>query len=125
MSRSVEEWIGKTDDTPIPKRVQLRIWEAHGGICHVTQRKIQPGEKYHFDHIIALCNGGKNRESNIAPALAEAHREKTADDVKLRAKIDRVRKKHLGIHKPKYIMPGSRASKWKKTLNGPAVRRDA
>lgn len=102
MSRSVDEWIGKTDDSMPPPRVRLRIFDAHGGVCHISQRKIRAGELWDLDHVLALCNGGENRESNLAPALRDRHREKTADDVKQRAKDDRVRAKHLGIFTPKY-----------------------
>ncbi|MDO8986082.1 HNH endonuclease [Cypionkella sp.] len=124
MSRAVEEWVGKTDDTAIPPRVKLRVFETHGGICYLTKRKILPGDDWDCDHVLALCNGGENRESNLSPAIRSAHRAKTVSDVKKRAKTDRVRKKHLGLHKPKHIMPGSKDSKWKKPLHGPAVRRD-
>ena len=122
--RSVEEWIGATPDAKIPPRVKLRVFEAHDGRCWLTGRKIMPGDLWDMDHKIALCNGGEHRETNLAPALREEHRKKTAEDVKMRAKADRVRKKHLGIHRPKHPMPGSRLSKWKKPLHGPAVRRD-
>lgn len=122
--RSVEEWIGATPDAKIPPRVKLRVFEAHGGRCHLTGRKINPGDQWDCDHILALCNGGEHRESNLAPALREEHRKKTAEDVKMRAKADRVRKRHLGIYQPKRIMPGSKASPWKKRLDGTVVRRD-
>lgn len=121
--RSNDEWIGKHPDSAIPPRVRLRIFEAHGGICHITGRKIRPGDKWDCDHIIALCNGGEHRESNLAPAIREAHRAKTAEDVAQRAKDDRVRKKHLGIHRPKQIVPGSKASRWKKKLDGTVLPR--
>ena len=123
--RSVEEWIGATPDAKIPPRVKLRVFEAHDGRCWLTGRKIMPGDLWDMDHKIALCNGGEHRESNLAPALREEHRKKTAEDVKMRAKADRVRKRHLGIHQPKRIMPGSKASPWKKRLDGTVVRRDA
>lgn len=97
MSRTPPEWIGKTDDTPIPPRVRLRVFRAHGGVCHITGRKIGPGEPWECDHITALIEGGENRESNLAPALAEKHREKTAGEVKRKAKVDRVAKAHAGI----------------------------
>lgn len=125
MTRTVPEWIGKTPDAKIPPRVQTRVFLAHEGKCHITGRKIQPGEKWDMDHVIALCNGGENRESNLAPALQQAHRQKTSQDVAQKKKDARVRAKHLGIHKPKSTMPGSRASKWKRPINGPTIRREA
>ena len=108
MPRSVPEWIGKTDDTPIPERVQLRIWEREGGRCYLTGRKLSAGE-YDFEHVIALAlwtgEGHGNRESNIRLAYRPAHRDKTKADRARQAKSDRVRKKHLGITKPKGSIP--------------------
>jgi 5-methylcytosine-specific restriction endonuclease McrA len=96
MARSVEEWIGKTPDTKIPPRVKLRVFLAHGGICHISKRKILPGEPWECDHVKALINDGENRESNLAPALTDKHREKTAEDVDEKSKVNRMRLKHLG-----------------------------
>jgi 5-methylcytosine-specific restriction protein A len=103
MSRTVEEWIGKSDDAAIPPRVRLRVFERMGGICHLSGRKITAGEPWDLDHIVALINGGAHRESNLAPALRTEHRKKTATDVKQKAKNDRVRKRHIGIGKPRTI----------------------
>lgn len=122
--RSVPEWKGKTPDAKIPARVRLRIFEAHGGICHLTDQKITAADQWDADHIIALANGGEHRESNLAPALRKAHRAKTAEDVKIKAKIDRVRKKHLGIKTAKVTIPGSKNSRFKRKINGETVRRD-
>ena len=122
MSRSVEEWIGANDDAAIPPRVRLRVFNRMGGICHLSGRKINAGEAWDLDHIVALVNGGAHRESNLAPALRTEHRKKTAADVKQKAKNDRVRKKHLGIKKPSSFSC-SRNSKWKKKINGEVVLR--
>ncbi len=103
MSRAVEEWIGKTPDTPAPPRVRLRVFERYNGVCYLSGRKIMPGDKWQIEHPQALINGGENRESNMAPALVEPHKVKTAADVKQRAKNDRVRKRHIGIKKPRTI----------------------
>jgi 5-methylcytosine-specific restriction protein A len=97
VTRSVPEWIGKTDDTAIPRRVKARVFLAHGGICHISGRKITPADQWDCDHVKALCNGGENRESNLAPALRDKHREKTAQDVDEKSKTERIRAKHLGI----------------------------
>jgi 5-methylcytosine-specific restriction protein A len=67
--RARPEWIGRNADSPIPKVVKLRILLRYGGRCHRTGHKFRPGDRIEFDHIIALCNGGENRENNIAPIL--------------------------------------------------------
>jgi 5-methylcytosine-specific restriction enzyme A len=97
MTRSVPEWRGKTPDTPIPARVKLRIWEREGGRCYLTGRKIQPRDAYEYEHVIALSCGGEHRESNIRLALKEPHKVKSAKDLGTKAKIARVRLKHLGL----------------------------
>ena len=124
MTRSVPEGIGKTDDTPAPPRVRLRVFEAHGGVCHLTGRKIAPGDKWELDHIVALVNGGENRESNLAPALSSAHKEKTRQDVATKAKDRRVRSKHLGIAAKKSTLPGGRDSEWKRKIGGGWEKRE-
>lgn len=96
MSRSLPEWVGKTPDSPIPARVKLRVFEAHGGVCHISKRKIRAGEAWQCDHVRALINGGENRERNLAPALADAHRAKTAEDVAIKSKTYRMAAKHNG-----------------------------
>lgn len=120
--REVPEWKGKTDDAPIPDRVRLRVFARHDGVCHLSGRRIQAGDAWDIDHIVALANGGEHREANLAPALRTKHREKTADDVKQKAKNDRVRKRYLGIKKPSKFAC-SRDSKFKKKLDGSVVLR--
>lgn len=121
-ARTVPEWIGKTPDTDIPARVRSRVFLAHGGICHLSGRKINAGDAWDCDHVVALINGGENRESNLAPALRDKHREKTAADVAEKARIDRIRNKHLGIKK-RSTFACSRESKFRKKINGEVVLR--
>ena len=97
MSRSLPEWIGKTTDAKIPPRVRLRVFETHGGMCHLSKRKIAAGEPWDCDHVVALINGGENRERNLAPALRVAHKVKTADDLSDKSLVARKRSKHLGL----------------------------
>lgn len=100
MSRSVPEWIGKTPDSKVPPRVRLRVFAKYDGRCYLSGRKIGPADKWDLEDIVALINGGENRESNKAPALKAPHIEKTKRDVAEKAKVARIRMKHLGL-KPK------------------------
>ena len=95
--RTVPEWIGETPETAVPLRVKLRIFDTYLGRCHWSGKKISAGDRWDVDHMHALINGGENRESNLAPILREKHREKTARDVDEKAKVARVRAKHLGL----------------------------
>ena len=122
--RSVDEWIGATPDSPVPPRVRVRIFDRHGGICHVSGRKIRAGEPWDLDHVVALCNGGEHRESNLAPVLRDKHRQKTRIDISDKTKVSRVRQKHLGIRR-KIGTPNQaiRSSSWRRSVRGQIERR--
>lgn len=120
--RSVPEWIGKTPDAKIPPRVRLRVFDRFNGVCHLSGRKITAGEPWDCDHIVALVNGGEHRESNLAPALRDKHREKTAGDVAEKATVRRKALAHRGIRK-RSSFPCSKDSPFKKKISGEVVRR--
>ena len=122
MARSVDEWIGKNDDAKIPARVRLRIFEAHHGRCYLSGILIRAGDKWECEHIRPLSLGGEHRESNLAPALVEPHKEKTKKDRAIKKKADRTKKKHIGIKK-KSRFPGSKDSPWKAKIGGGWERR--
>jgi 5-methylcytosine-specific restriction endonuclease McrA len=122
MSRSTNEWIGKHDDAAIPPRVRLRVFERHAGICHISRRRIRAGEPWDCDHIVALCNGGEHRESNLAPALKALHKAKTAADIAEKSRVYRKRAAHLGIRKPSRFAC-ARTGKFKQKIGGGVVLR--
>lgn len=95
--REVDEWVGASPDTPIPPRVKARVFARYGGRCYLTGIKIRAGDAWECDHVLAIINGGENRERNLAPALKDKHREKTDADQATKSKTARVRAKHLGI----------------------------
>lgn len=115
--RSVPEWIAKHDDQRVPPRVRQRVFDRHHGICGLSNREITPADKWDVDHIVALALGGQHRETNLCPVLKEPHKQKTKADVKQKSKNYRVRKKHLGIKKPRTI------TKWRR-FNGEIVVAD-
>jgi hypothetical protein len=119
IGRAVPEWRGRTPNTPAPPRVRRRVFDHWGGRCHLTGVEINVGDVWELEHIKALSLGGLNVESNLAPALIEPHKAKTALDVKAKAKIARIRNKHLGIHKSGHRpINGSRRSDFKHRLDG-------
>jgi len=102
MSRSVPEWIGKTDDSPIPDRVKIRVYDRAEGKCaKCCQPPILGLSALQYDHAIPIILGGENRESNVQLLCIPCHKAKTKLDVKLKAKVARVRKRHLGISCPR------------------------
>ena len=116
--RKTDEWKGKTPDSMPPKRVRLRVFNRYGGECHISGRKIRPGDDWDLDHVIAICNGGENRESNLRPALRVEHRKKTAGDVSQKAKDDRIRAKHIGA------VPKKEPSRYKVSPSGKITDRE-
>ncbi|WP_049732825.1 HNH endonuclease [Rhizobium ecuadorense] len=98
--RSVDEWIGKTDDSMPPPRVRDRIFQRHDKRCYLCSNPIKDIEGYDLDHVQALVNGGANTESNLRPVHRFCHVGKTAIDLKAKAKAAKVRMKHNGTIRP-------------------------
>lgn len=124
MSRATPEWIGSSLDAKVPARVRLRVFMRHDGKCHISGRRIMPGELWDLDHIVAICNGGQHRESNMAPALRDKHKAKTAADVAEKSQTYHKRLSHLGIPKSKgRPFSCGKNTPWKKKITGEVVRR--
>src|SRR5215510_440060 len=105
MTRILKEWIGKTDDTAIPPRVKLRIYDRHHWTCVSCSRRIVGKLLPRTDHIIALINGGANRESNLQLVCHECHEQKNKSDVQLKSYIARGRVKRFKLKNRKRLIP--------------------
>ena len=123
MTRSVPEWIGKTHDTPIPMRVKFRVFTRCKGACQGNcGRKLTPADKWDCDHIQALINGGENRESNLQVLCSWCHKKKTKQDIKVKAKTQRMAKKHVGIRsRSRFANSRDGYLKTRLTTNGPVT----
>ena len=124
MTRTVKEWIGRTDDDPVPPRVRLRVFLKFKGVCCECGVKIR-GRRWVCDHRKAIVNGGENRERNLGPIHEACDKKvKTPRDVAEKKINNRVQMKHLGIKKRKgRPMPGSRDSGIKMKIGGGWERR--
>ncbi|MET0438275.1 MAG: HNH endonuclease [Devosia sp.] len=97
MARSVDAWQGKTDDTPVPPRVRLRVWDREAGKCHRCRRDIPVGDAWIIEHRHALVLGGPNAEPNLCLTCSWCKPLKDAEDQAAKSETARVRSKHLGI----------------------------
>lgn len=125
MTRSIPEWIGKTSDSAVPPRVRDRIFRKYDGRCQCgCNREIRPGEAWECEDTIALINGGERRETNLKPWIKGHQAAKTAADVAEKSRVYHKRAAHRGI-KPRKgrPMPGSKASGFKKRMDGTVERR--
>ena len=123
MARSLNEWIGKTDDTPVPPRIRVRNFIEFGGICQACGLLIG-GKRWITDHRIAIINGGRNCESNLRPIHEVCDKTKTAEDVAEKSLVYRKVAKNLGVKRRKgRPIPGSKASGLKKSLDGTVTKR--
>lgn len=107
-------------------KARQRFLEEHGRRCHLCPGKIdETREKWEIEHVIPLALGGEDEPENWRPAHAKCHLAKTREDVAQIAKAKRVELRHRGSpqRKSSRPMPGSRASGWRKPMNGPAERR--
>jgi 5-methylcytosine-specific restriction protein A len=117
MARSVEQWIGKTDDTPVPPRVRDRVFTLKHGRCHRCTRTInaERGEPFTCEHMVALINWQPteaaphgNRESNLDLTCDWCLPAKNAEDVAEKSKVYKKRAKARGIRGRRRTIPGRR-----------------
>ena len=110
----------------ISTRERLRLFQLHGGICHLCGGRIQVGEAWEVSHDTPLELLGADDDANRKPAHKKCHRDHTAAvDLPNIARAKRREAKHIGAKRSSRPMPGSKASGWRKPMNGPPVRRGA
>lgn len=77
----------------IGKRLRAEVWAKTGGICYLCEVQINDGEYWEVEHELALALGGTNDLLNLFPAHKACHKRKTAQDRKLIAKSNRIRRR--------------------------------
>jgi len=123
--RSVEEWIGDSPDQVPPQRVRLRVFERNRGRCHKCTRPLYPKDTWTLEHLVAIINGGQNRESNLDVTCSWCVPGKNAEDAAIKKKGYRTRAKHFGAKQPsRHPIAGGKKSKLKRTFYHGTVRRD-
>lgn len=104
-----------------------RLFGLHDGICHICSQPIDGvHERWEIEHVISRGMIGKaaDTDGNMRPAHAlRCHPVKTARDAGDLARAKRRQARHMGAHRPRSTMPGSRDSGWKHRMDGRWERR--
>jgi 5-methylcytosine-specific restriction protein A len=103
---------------------RAEIFRDNDGICHLCTRKIAPGEVWHVEHPKARGLGGSDKQKDVKPAHEDCHKPKTKADRAIMTKADRQAKAYHGLKaKRSRPMPGSKASGFRKRMDGTVERR--
>ena len=106
---------------------KAKLFLERGGRCHRCKRKLGPSDTWTDEHVIALENGGTNAWDNRDISCSWCKPLKDAEDHKKAAKgravavatiIPRSQRQRKG--RP---MMGSKASGWRKRMDGSVERR--
>jgi 5-methylcytosine-specific restriction enzyme A len=98
--RPTKEWIGKRPESAAPPKVRQRVRDRDGSICRLCSTIIKPAESFELDHIVALINGGENKETNLSAVHKHCHLAKTRIDVAEKKKTAAMRQKFTGARRP-------------------------
>lgn len=104
---------------------KLDVLKSHPH-CPICRSEVSVSDA-EWDHWIPLELGGSNEVDNFRGLHPPCHKEKTRQDVKAIAKARRLRKKRLGLTKPKKAIPSRPFAKRKnsfETRNRKAPRKD-
>lgn len=108
----------------LSQRDRVAMFQAAGGICHICGGRIHVGEAWECEHVIPLAQGGDDGGDNLRPAHVKCHRSKTAKDATDTARAKRREAKFLGVtRQTSKPIPGSRASGYRKRMNGTVEKR--
>ena len=119
------EDVGTTRRRSLSGRRRLQAWERTGGTCVVCAQRIDGvRERWIVEHIRALELGGTDDIKNMGPAHEACGREKTRNDHAHAAAAKRQKIRHLGAVVITRPFPGSRASAFKRKLDGTVVPRE-
>ena len=107
------------------RKERARLFKLYNGECYLCQGKIHVGEAWEIEHLIAWELTRDDSDENIRLAHVKCHKPKTAADIRCIRKADRQRDKHLGVMKTRKgrPMPGTKASGWKRKMDGTVERR--
>jgi 5-methylcytosine-specific restriction protein A len=100
----LKEWIGRTPEAMPGQTVLLRLYAKQNGNCACGCGRSMDlnRDAIDCDHIVALIDGGENRESNLQLLLNTCHKAKTAAEATARSEERRHKAKAFtALRKPR------------------------
>lgn len=106
------------------RKIKVAAFERADGRCEDCTSRLSPGN-VEYDHRVPFALGGESTLENCQVLCFNCHGGKTAKtDAPTIAKNKRVRARHIGAKTPpRHVIDGSKASRWKKKMDGTVVRR--
>jgi hypothetical protein len=103
----------------------MRVLDRFDIRCGIKEcrAEIRAGDRWICDHVIALINGGANRESNLQPLCHLCARRKDISDVSEKSRSARIRAAHFGQRQNSRPLPCGKKSAFKRKIGGEIVRR--
>lgn len=111
-----------TSRNEFSRKTKFTAYMRANGFCQKCGARLAPG-KYRYDHIDPDWFSGCNDLSNCQVICLDCDAPKTAKDQGDIAKSKRIRDKRIGAKTSRNPMPGSRRSRYKKTMSGKVVLR--
>ena len=107
-----------------PTKIRVAAFQRANGLCEKCGARLTPG-KFAYDHILPDWLGGEPTLENAQVLCDPCHSEKTHGQDRPRInKTQRQHARHIEAKAPsRNPLPGSKASGWKRKMNGEWVRR--
>jgi 5-methylcytosine-specific restriction endonuclease McrA len=106
-----------------PRSVFDRLWLKQDGKDAITGVPFTSKDRVIRDHIIALADGGENRESNLQLITEETHKPKTVAENIKRARSRRIHERDRGYVRKKSSFKTNRDGPLKRKMDGTLVNR--
>ena len=79
------------------KARRKRIWERENGLCGRCKLPVpMTGPEVEYDHYSQIAISQDDCDENVFPLHTDCHKAKTAEDARVRAKVERIRLKARG-----------------------------
>lgn len=110
-TKNLKEWVGRTPEAMPGQTVLLRLYAKQNEICACGCGQVMNlnRDKVDCDHIMALIDGGDNRESNLQLLLHACHKLKTSAEASARSEERRHKAKAFtALRNQPGTLPGAR-----------------